>query len=93
MPFKEGSIPKTREEAVDHMLAVLGHKEKELIRNADESNLIQFGFGLGKGMRQTFHLWLGNKDLLRACGSETMHPKDATMVIIEALWRRLQTRD
>lgn len=92
MLFAEARLPKTVEEAVDHMISALGREEKELIKNADETDLGQFHFGLGTGIREVFHLWHGNKELLQACGSEEMHPDDAAMVIIEALWRRLQTR-
>lgn len=92
MPFAEARLPNTVQKAVDYMIAVLGRDEKELIRTADEADLGQFHFGLGTGIREVFHLWHGNKELLKSCGSEEMHPDDAAMVIIEALWRSLQTR-
>ena len=92
MPFAEHRIPRTVQEAVDHMSAALGPDEKELIRTAGKADLGQFHFGLGTGIREVLHLWHGNKDLLKSCGSESMHPDDASMVIVEALWRRLQTR-
>ncbi len=92
MLFPESKLPKTVEEAVDLMISSLGRDEKELIKNADEAELGQFHFGLGTGIREIFHLWQGNEELLKSCGSEEMHPDDAAMVIIEALWRRLQTR-
>lgn len=92
MLFPEPKLPKTVEQAVDLMISSLGRDEKELIKNADEAELGQFHFGLGTGIREIFHLWHGNKELLKSCGSEEMHPDDAAMVIIEALWRRLQTK-
>jgi len=92
MPFAENRIPRTVQEAVDQMIAALGREEKESIRTVDETDLGQFHFGLGTGIREVFKLWHGNKDLLKSCGSEDIHPDDATMVIVEALWRRLQTR-
>jgi hypothetical protein len=92
MPLAENRLPKTVPEAVDHMITALGRDERELIRTADEADLGQFRFGLGTGIREVFQLWHGNKDLLKSCGSENMHPDDATTVIVEALWRRLLTR-
>jgi hypothetical protein len=92
MQYAEDRMPKTVSEAVDHMISALDREEKELIRTADETDLGQFHFGLGTGMREVFKLWHGNRDLLKSSGSEDMHPDDATMVIVEALWRRLQTR-
>jgi hypothetical protein len=92
MLFPEARLPRTVQEAVDHMIAALGRDEKELIKNAGEADLVEFHFGLGTAIREAFQLWHGNKELLKSCGSESMHPDDAAMVIIEALWRRLQTR-
>ncbi len=92
MPFAEARLPNTVQEAVDYMIAVLGRDEKELIRTADEADLGQFHFGLGTGIREVFHLWHGNEVLLKSCGSAEMHPDEASTVIIEALWRRLQTK-
>jgi hypothetical protein len=85
MSFAEHPIPKTVQEAVDQLIAALGQEEKELIRTAEETDLGQFHFGLGTGIREVFQLWHGNKDLLKSCGSEDVHPDDATMVIVEAL--------
>jgi len=102
MSFAEESLPKTVQEAVDHLIADLRYEEKELIQNTDEVDLIQYYFTLGIGIRNEFGLWSGNKELLKSCcsqnkravlkfcGSETIAPDDASMVIIEALWRRLR---
>jgi hypothetical protein len=92
MHLAEDSLPKTVQEAVDRMIAALNLEEKELIKNAVEADLVEFHFGLGTGIREVFQFWHGNKDLLKSRGSEEMHPDDAAMVIIEALWRKLQTR-
>jgi hypothetical protein len=53
-----------------------------------EDGLISLRFGLGQHIRNAFGLWEGNDTLLRACG--TIEPDDASMVILEALWERLQ---
>ena len=92
MSIAERRLPKTVQEAVDRVIAALGPEERELIRTADEADLGQFHFGLGTGIRAVFELWHGNIDLLKSCGSENMHPDDASMVIVEALWRQLQAR-
>jgi len=39
MPVAEYRIPRTVQEAVDHMSAALGPDEKELIRTAGEADL------------------------------------------------------
>jgi hypothetical protein len=68
MPLAEPRLPKTVQEAVDHMIAALGPEEKELIKTVDEADLGQFHFGLGTGIREIFQIWHGNKDLLESCG-------------------------
>ena len=92
MQITERRWPKTLDEAVDYMIAALGPGEKELIRTTDETDLGEFHYGLGTGIREVFDLWHGNKELLKSCGSKALHPDDASKVIIEALWRRLQTK-
>jgi uncharacterized protein DUF6794 len=51
------------------------------------------------GIRNAFGLWQGNAALLKSCAEARygpgpdamfMHPDDASGVIIEAVWRRLQ---
>lgn len=49
MSFPDDHLPKTVQEAVEHMVAALGHDEKELIRTTDEADLREFHFGLGSG--------------------------------------------
>jgi len=58
----------------------LGHRPEE--------QLIRFHHGWGTGIRNEFGLWKGNKELLADCHAE--HPDDASMVIIQAVWERLQ---
>jgi hypothetical protein len=53
-----------------------------------EDELISLRFGLGQHIRNAFGLWEGNDTLLRACG--TADADEASMVILEALWERLQ---
>ena len=53
MAVAEKSLPKTVEEAVDHLVATLDQEEKELIKDANEANLGQFHFSLGLEIRNT----------------------------------------
>ena len=52
----------------------------------DEDDLIDQHFALGLWIRNAFSLW-DNPALVAATG--TQHPDDAALVIIRALWRRL----
>jgi hypothetical protein len=84
--------PKTVGEAVEQMISCMARDEKEEIRSMEEKDLFFLHLGFGENIRNQCGLWAGNVELLKSCGSEGMHPDDASMVIIEALWRRLQTR-
>ena len=67
--------PKTLEEAVQRLLASLPETLDDPLSQ----------FGLGEAIRNSFGLWGANKDLLRSCGSETMHADDASEIILNAL--------
>lgn len=84
------SWPRTVDEAADLIISSMAGDEKQEMQCMAEEDLIFLHLGFGETIRNQCGLWVGNKELLNACG--TMHPDDATMVIVEALWRRLQTR-
>ncbi|MBT6710482.1 MAG: hypothetical protein HOB22_02095 [Candidatus Marinimicrobia bacterium] len=45
---------------------------------------------LGQGIRNSMGLWGDNKALLKSCGSEEMHPDDASAAIVKFLWLKLR---
>lgn len=67
--------PMTLEEAVDRLLASITEVSDDPLSH----------HGLGATIRNSFGLWGANKELLRSCGSETMHADDASEVILNAL--------
>lgn len=76
---------------------------KMTVRSTPKDELILFHHGWGTGIRNAFGLWKGNAALMRSCaearggrtgagtGAAFLHPDSASMVIIEAVWLRLQT--
>ena len=83
--------PSTLEEAVSTIVAELSGKDTETLCRTKKEDLILYHHGWGTGIRNSFGLWGGNKALLRsACGGELCHPDDASMIIIEGVWTRLQ---
>jgi hypothetical protein len=86
----EEELPKTVEEAVNRILAGMDDADKTHVRETPRDKLILFHHGWGTGIRNAFGLWSGNTALLASCGEG--HPDDASMVIIEAVWARLQPR-
>lgn len=82
-----GHLPQTIEQAVVVLLEQLPADKKYQIAAMSRNDLINLHFGLGTSIRNDFGLWGGNAALLESCGN--IHPDDAAMAIIEALWRRL----
>lgn len=85
--------PKNIKAAVNQLLIELPIEQKNKIVSYSEEELINLHFGMGTYIRNEFGLWHGNKDLLRECGKEDMHPDDASMVIIKALWKMLKEKE
>ncbi len=80
--------PTTVDAAVRVLEAMLPDAEKETIAAMPEKDLIMLHMRLGQWVRNNFGLWQDNTMLLRATGKQ--HPDDASHVIIQALWQRLQ---
>jgi hypothetical protein len=86
------SLPTTLDEAVGVMLATLEDKDLSDITQMPFADLINLHFGLGQWIRNNFGLWQADSTLMKAIQAHTpnIHPDDASMVIVEALWHRLQ---
>jgi len=82
--------PKTVKEAVAQILSKMSAKDKEIVKNTKKKDLIKFHHGWGTGIRNDMGLWQGNHDLMK--DTKAIHPDDASMVIIEAVWKELQNK-
>lgn len=80
--------PETVDQAVGVLLGLLPEDEKVKIAAMAQDDLVALHFGLGMWIRNNLGLWSENRALLESSGAQT--PDDASGVIIEALWRRLQ---
>ena len=80
--------PKTINEAVTRLLAEMTDEDKAHVRGRKKEDLILFHHDWGMGIRNDFGLWKGNTNLIADCHAK--HPDNASMVIIEAVWQRLQ---
>lgn len=87
--FPNVPYPKTLQEAVNLLFSILSDETKEKLKKSPKENLSFFG--LGTYIRNEFGLWKGNKELLDSCG--VADPDDASSVIINALWDKLQTEE
>lgn len=86
--MSEPEWPTTLEEAVAKIVDQMTDEDRSTVRATPRGDLIRFHHGWGTGIRNTFGLWGENRALLDACGGG--HPDSASMVIIEAVWDRLQ---
>ena len=85
--------PKTIQAAVEVLLFELSDRDKETTRNMAEEQLPTLHITLGDHIRKSFGLWKSNRELLKACCPDSSLPNadEASMVIIKALWRKLQS--
>jgi hypothetical protein len=81
--------PKTVDEAVARILSTLSEEDRRHVKETPKEKLIRFHHGWGMSIRNSFGLWRGNAALL--ADAKKGHPDGASMVIIEAVWSRLQT--
>jgi hypothetical protein len=63
-------------------------EDKARVVDTKKEDLILFRRGLGMEIRNDFGLWRGNTNLMADCHKEL--PEAASMVIIGAVWQRLQ---
>jgi len=85
-------FPETIDEAVGVVIAALPDEEKDRIAAMPQSEVVHLNFGLGTWIRNSLGLWDGNDTLMRVIGDgdPSIHPDDASLVIIEGVWVRLR---
>ena len=82
--------PKTIESAAEIVIDALNKEDLASIKNMKEDELWEVHMSLGQGIRNSMGLWDDNKELLKSCGSEEMHPDDASSAIVKFLWLKLR---
>lgn len=68
-------------------LLIMTSKEKNEVKNTSEEDLILFHMGWAMNIRNEFGMWQGNDSLIRSCVA--FEPDDASMVIVNAVWKEL----
>ncbi len=91
-PLPQAIWPTTIDDAVYVLDLLLDDEDKQTLKKHSEDDLKKSSFGIALYISNHFALWGENKELLRSCGSDEMHPDDASMIIIKALCQRLQER-
>jgi hypothetical protein len=80
-------IPETVSEAVERLMMVLDSEQKATIAAMREEDLFNLHFSLGMAIRNAFGLHEPGSKLLASSG--VVHPDDASVVIIQQLWNKL----
>jgi len=93
--LEKENIPQTVDQAVYKLLGKLSLRDKTMMANIPEENLDDLYHSLEVYIRNEFSLWLSNEVLLDSCRSASdkkdFNEHSASLVIIKALWRKLQT--
>lgn len=89
MSYKD-VYPKSIESAVELLMESLSKDQLDQIKQLEEDELWEVHMSLGQGIRNSMGLWSDNKALLKSCGSEDMHPDDASAAIVKFLWLKLR---
>jgi hypothetical protein len=92
---QDTDLPATLDEAVEQILSTLSFREKTKIARMPQKHLIKLNFSLGKKIQRQFGLHGENQRLLDSCrrmsGGPSIHPDQASFIIIMELWDKLQT--
>jgi len=90
----DANLPLTADEAVDTLLADLSLLERNHLAYLSEDELGLINRMVGHQIVKDFRLWSGNESLLRDCldaiADEDDDELDPTMVIVRAMWQKLQ---
>jgi len=89
--------PETVTEAIERLMTVLEGEHKIALAIMRKEDLVDFHFSLGMAIRNAFGLHEPGSKLLASCNNaihpntsyNATHPDDASGVIIQALWIKL----
>lgn len=86
-------LPRSVNASVDRIVKGITPKWRDTLLKTKREDLVQYQTTWGKGIRDSLCLLAGGNDqLIRdACNGELCHPDDASMVIMESVWDRLQS--
>ncbi|GAB6908490.1 conserved hypothetical protein [Desulfosarcina cetonica] len=83
-------LPATINDAVKMLIADLPLLDRTRLGAMAADELDVINQMVGSQIARDFRLWSGNDTLLSACLAAAVESEDATMVIIHAMWKRLQ---
>ncbi len=92
---KKGSYPpQSVDEALSRLISELSLKDKTIIANMREKDLVSLHLSLGEYIRNKFELLAGNGELMKSCrsvsGKDDLNEDDASAIIIKKLREKLR---
>lgn len=92
-PYALKPLPRNVPRAVDRIMEGMYPELKDKLLTTKREDLVQFQTDWGKGIRNSLCLVAGGNDQLvrNACKGELCHPDEASLVIMGAVWDRLQS--
>jgi hypothetical protein len=86
-------LPRSVNASVDRIVKGITPQWRETLLKTKRDELVQYQTTWGKGIRDSLCLLAGGNDqLLRdACDGKLCHPDDASLIIMESVWDRLQS--
>jgi hypothetical protein len=86
-------LPRNVPRAVDRIMEGMYPELKDKLLTTKREDLVQFQTDWGKGIRNSLCLVAGGNDQLvrNACKGELCHPEEASLIIMGAVWDRLQS--
>jgi hypothetical protein len=92
--MEKENLPQTVGEAADKLLSKLSLRDKTMIANIPEENLIDLYKSLQDSIQNEVRFWLNNESLLESCrslsGDKNLSEHRASLTIIKTLWDKLQ---
>ena len=86
-------LPRNVNRVVERIVKRIEPQFRQKLLETKRENLVQFQQDWGTGIRDSLCLEAGNNDQLirSACSGKLCHPETASMVIMEAVWDRLDS--
>ena len=92
--MKQENLPQTVDQAADKLLSKLSLRDKTMIANIPEDNLIDLYKSLQDNIQKEVRFLLNNESLLESCrslsGENNLSEHRASLTIIKTLWNKLQ---
>lgn len=91
-PYAIKPLPRNVTRATDRIIKDMYPELKVKLIETKREDLVQFQTDWGSGIRKSLCLVAGGNDQLirSACKGELCHPEEASMIIMESVWDRLQ---